>query len=57
MGDFNAVSAKMSKMTSEFLTDRDYISMSRFQTVSEIITYLKENTKLSSYFDGYEDSY
>ncbi len=57
MGEFNAVSAKMSKMTSEFLTDEDYINMSRFQTVSEIIAYMKESTKLSSYFDGYEDSY
>ena len=49
MGEFNAVSAKMSKMTSLFLTDKDYINMSRFQTVSEIVNYIKENTNLSTY--------
>ena len=49
MGEFNAVSAKMSKMTSEFLTDEDYINMSRFQTVSakfsEIMASADEEVK------------
>lgn len=57
MTDFNAVSAKMSKITSLFLSDVDYLNLAKMDKVSEIVTYLKENTSLKEYFDGYEDSY
>lgn len=44
--NFNAVDAKISAMTGEFLTDEDYLELSKLSSVSEILEYL-QNSSLS----------
>lgn len=57
LNSFNAVDAKISSMTREFLSDEDFFKISKFDSTSDVIEYLRNspmNIDILKYVEVYE---